>query len=180
MYTVSCVKCHVYMYTKKRITCMSDTQILVVFLPWADQRFSRYNVAKNRKCTQWFPTELEHLTFKSCCIHWILTPEAQFLVCFALQLHVALSEIQGNQKSEMHQMTPNWTWTLNSQKYLFTPEAQILVPLALRTAVSKISHIYNSPLTTICKESALADYEYDITMISSKVLSIIYSQLRCA
>ena len=35
-------------------------------------------------------------------------------VRFALQL--AVSEIQC-QKLEMHQMTPNWNWTFNSQKY---------------------------------------------------------------
>ena len=48
-------------------------------------------------------------------IHWILTPGAQIVVRFAPQL--AVSKIQGCQKSEMHQMTPNRTWTLNSQKY---------------------------------------------------------------
>ncbi len=30
-----------------------------------DQRFSRYKVAKNQKCTEWPQTELEHLTVKS-------------------------------------------------------------------------------------------------------------------
>ena len=39
----------------------------------------------------------------------------QILVRFALQ--IAVSEIQGRQKSETHRMPPNWTWTLNSQKY---------------------------------------------------------------
>ncbi len=48
-------------------------------------------------------------------IHWILTPEVQILVRFTLRLVV--SEIQGRQKSEMHRVTPNWTWPLNSKKY---------------------------------------------------------------
>ncbi len=39
-------------------------------------------------------------------------PEAQSLDSFALQL--AISEIQGGQKSEMQWVTPKWTWTLNS------------------------------------------------------------------
>ena len=44
----------------------------------------------------------------------MITPEAQILVRFALWLVV--SEMQG-QKSEMHQMTPNWIWTHSNQKY---------------------------------------------------------------
>ncbi len=51
--------------------------------------------------------------------------------------------VLGQQKSEMHQITPKWSWTLSSQKYsiytkVVTPEAQIWVPFALRTAVFKI------------------------------------------
>ncbi len=42
-------------------------------------------------------------------------------------------------------MTPNWTWTLNSQKYfilqLLTPDAHILVRFALQLAVSEIQHV---------------------------------------
>ncbi len=74
-------------------------------------------------------------------MHERLTPEAQALVRFALQPLVF--EIECRQKAEMHRMTPNWTWTLNSLKYLIytkilTPEAQILVPFILRQAVSEI------------------------------------------
>ncbi len=39
----------------------------------------------------------------------------QIFVRFALRL--AISEIQGRQKWEKHRMTPDWTWTLNSQKH---------------------------------------------------------------
>ncbi len=51
----------------------------------------------------------------------------------------------------MPRMIPNWTWTLNSQKYpaytRYLPrEAQILVRFALRPAVSKISHILQFPI----------------------------------
>ncbi len=73
---------------------------------------------------------------------------AQFLVCFALRL--AISEIQGRQKSAMHHMTPKQTWTLNSQKYSITQNTyhrdQILVRFALWLAVSKSrsSKIWNT------------------------------------
>ncbi len=46
---------------------------------------------------------------------WIKYPRGPILVRSALRL--AVSEIQGRQKTEMHRMTPNWTWTLDSQKY---------------------------------------------------------------
>ena len=58
-------------------------------------------------------------------------------------------------KSEVYRMTPNWTWTLNSQNTLYmytlntTSEAQILVRFTLQPAVSKISTFYNSSLTTM-------------------------------
>ncbi len=43
---------------------------------------------------------------------------AQILVRFALRLAVSETQhVQGGRKSEMHRMIPNWTWTLNSQKY---------------------------------------------------------------
>ncbi len=59
-------------------------------------------------------------------IHLIRTPELQNFVCFALWL--AVSKIQGCQISEMHRVTPNWTWTLNSQKYLMYTEHLPLRP----------------------------------------------------
>ncbi len=33
---------------------------------------------------------------------------------FIFTLQLAVSKIQGRYKSEMHQMTLNWTWTLNT------------------------------------------------------------------
>ncbi len=63
------------------------------------------------------------------------------LVCFALW--PAAFETQGRRKSEMHRMTPDWTWTLNSRSSSFTDtcvhtfEAQILVHFALESAFFK-------------------------------------------
>ena len=80
----------------------------------------------------------EHLTVKILYMHILYLPQgAQTLVHFALRLAVSEIHVQGGQKSEMHRMTPNWTWTLNSQKYstgihwILNPEAQILVHFAL-------------------------------------------------
>ncbi len=67
--------------------------------------FSRYKVAENRKCTEW-PTK-----------YLSLSTEAQILVRFALKLAVSEIHVQGWWKSEMHRMSPKWTWTLNSQKW---------------------------------------------------------------
>ncbi len=46
---------------------------------------------------------------------YLFTAEAWILVRFALR--VTGSRIQGRQKLEIHWITPNWIWTLNSQKY---------------------------------------------------------------
>ncbi len=55
---------------------------------------------------------------------------------------LAVSEIQGSQKLEMHQMTPNWTWTHNGQKYSiytkYLPLSPNLVHFALWLAVPEI------------------------------------------
>ncbi len=83
-----------------------------------DKPFPRYNMckaSKNRKCSEWPQTKLEGKTVKPFYIHYILTTEVQIFICFTLRL--AISEMQGRQKSEMYRVTPNWTWTLNSQKY---------------------------------------------------------------
>ena len=67
------------------------------------------------------------------------------LVLFALLS--AVVKIQGHQKSEMHQMTPNELEHLKvkSTLYIYTiylaPEAQILVRFTLRPAVAKILYI---------------------------------------
>ena len=85
---------------------------------------------------------LNTYTVKSTLYTLIACEEAQILVRVALRLTV--SGIQRHQTSEMHRMTPNWTWTLNSQKYPIytnTSEAQILARFAQRTALLKISHI---------------------------------------
>ncbi len=48
-------------------------------------------------------------------MHKRLTSEAEILVYFAVWTLVF--KLQGPRKSVMHWMTPNYTWTLNSQKY---------------------------------------------------------------
>ncbi len=58
-----------------------------------------YKVSENRKCTEWPQTELEQLTVKNT-LYTLLTPEVQIFVRFAPRL--AVSKIQGRQKSEMH------------------------------------------------------------------------------
>ena len=50
-----------------------------------DQPFSRCNIVDNRKCTQWPQNDLKHLVSKVPCIHWILTPEVQISLGFALR-----------------------------------------------------------------------------------------------
>ncbi len=55
---------------------------------------------------------------------------------------VAVSEIQGCQKSEMHGMAANGTWTLNSQKYTLNTythaEVRMLVRFVVWLAVSEV------------------------------------------
>ena len=48
---------------------------------------------------------MKHLTSGVSCIHWMVTPEAQILLRFALR--PAIFETQGCRKSEMHRMTQN-------------------------------------------------------------------------
>ena len=74
-------------------------------------------------------------------------------VRFALWL--AVSKIQGRQKSEMHRVTPNWTWTVNSQKYpihtKYSPPRSKFWSVSLRPTVSKISHILSFPIDSHVK-----------------------------
>ncbi len=72
----------------------------------------------------------------------MLTPEAQILVRFALWLTVSeihFVHVKGHQKSEMHRMTPNWTWTLSSQTYSIYTKY-----LPLRPKVSSVL-LYDHP-----------------------------------
>ena len=97
------------------------TTIVAAQIPLKIQVKSRYNVKviKNRKCTEWpkLIRELEHLTVRSTLYTLNTYPWGPNFGAFYSATTVAVSEIQGRQKSEMHRMTPNWTWTLNSQKY---------------------------------------------------------------
>ncbi len=76
-----------------------------------------YKVSENRKCTEWPQTELKHLTVKST-LYTLNTTEAQTLVRFDLPL--AVSEIEGRQKSEMHQVTQTELEHLTVQSNLHT------------------------------------------------------------
>ncbi len=55
---------------------------------------------QSRKCTELPQTKLKHLTVKSTLYTLNTFPKVQILVRFTLRL--AVSEIQGRQKSEMH------------------------------------------------------------------------------
>ncbi len=48
------------------------------------QPYSRYKVAENRKCTEW-PQTFNTWLSKVHCIHWILIPEVQIFIDFALR-----------------------------------------------------------------------------------------------
>ena len=85
-----------------------------------------HKVGEDQKCTEWPQTELEHLTDKNSLYTLNLPLRPKF--------GPFRSTISGFRKSEIHQMTTNWTWTLNT---LWTPEVQILVRFALRLAVSE-------------------------------------------
>ena len=86
-------------------------------------------------------------------MQWILTHEIQILVHFALRL--SISEIQGH-SLEMHRVTSNWTWPLNSQKYTmytkYLPMRSKFWPLSLcDQRFPRYCTFYNSPLTAMLK-----------------------------
>ncbi len=68
-----------------------------------DQRFSRYRVAENQKCTEWPQIELDHLTDKSNLYALNTYPCGPNFVRFALR--PAVFEIQGCWKSEISKCT---------------------------------------------------------------------------
>ena len=76
-----------------------------------------YKVGKNRKCTKWPQSEREHLTVKSTPYTLNTYSCGPNFGPFALHLAVTEMHVQSGRKSEMHRMTPNWTWTPKSQKY---------------------------------------------------------------
>ncbi len=100
----------------KYSVCMKDLPLRLK--SWSvslyDDWFSRYKIHLQTETEQLLVCE-SHFTYAKSTLHTLNTPEAQILVSFALRL--TISEIHGSQKSEMYWMTPNWTWTLNSQKY---------------------------------------------------------------
>ncbi len=82
-----------------------------------DHWFSRHKVGENRKCTEWPQTELEHLTVNSTLYTLSTYPWGPNVGPFRLtkSCFQDTTYTEGWWKSEMHRMTPNWTWTLASQ-----------------------------------------------------------------
>ena len=86
-------------------------------------------------------------------MHKRLTSEAEIWVYFAVW--ILDFKIQGPRKSELHWLTPNWTWTLNNQKcFIYTRYlAQALkfgqfcstTSCFLDTRSSKIGNALNDP-----------------------------------
>ena len=114
-------------------------QILVRFgLRFAVSVIQHVQGRRKSKMHQWPQTELEDLTVKSTLYTPSTYPEAQILVRFALPLAISeMQHVQGQRKLEMHRMTPNWTWRLDSQKYSIYTQY-----LPLRSKFSSVS-LYN-------------------------------------
>ncbi len=80
----------------------------------------------NSEMHRMIQTELKHLTvsiYSILYIQQLLTSEDQIWVLSTLRLTVSeIQHVQGRRKSEMHRMTPNRTWTLNSSNYFINTE----------------------------------------------------------
>ncbi len=124
------------LYSQKYPACTNYSPPRSKFWPLSlhDKLFLRYKVVenwKNGKCTKLPQNELEHLTIKSN-LYTLVTPKAQILVFFTIR--PPIFKVQGcrkSEKSQMHRMTSEWLWTLNSQNYhvfklAFAYKAQIL------------------------------------------------------
>ncbi len=72
--------------------------------------------AKIGKCTERSQTELEHLAVKSTINTLNTYPRDPNFGPF--RSTISRFHVQGRQRSEMQRITPSWTWTLNSQKYI--------------------------------------------------------------
>ena len=73
---------------------------------------------------------------------------------FALRVAVSEIHVQGQQKTEMHRMIPNWTWRLNSQKYPILTKHSPLGPKFWSVSLydqrfPRYRTFYSSPLTTM-------------------------------
>ncbi len=76
LWTFICQKYPVY--TEYTVLAPKDHN-LVSFAP--QPAVSRHKVVEVRKCTEWSQSDLEHLTVKLPCMHWILTlPRAQIFI----------------------------------------------------------------------------------------------------
>ena len=124
-----------YIYTKYLPLRSTFSSVLLY-----NQRFSRYKVAENWKCTEWPQTELEHLTIKST-LYTINThlwspnfgPFRSMISHFRDTICTMSAKI-GNAPNDPKLNLDIW-------QSILTPESQILVGFCLRPAVSKISHI---------------------------------------
>ncbi len=91
---------------------LSTTKIPIwIFKSRVDPRSLKWEI--HRMTPNWILTLNSQMN--STYTKYLLNTEVHIFVRFALRL--AFSEIQGCQKSEMHWVTLNWTWTLNSQRY---------------------------------------------------------------
>ncbi len=118
------------------------------------QLFLRYKVAEIRNALNDIRMTLDTQLSKIPYIHWILilTPEAQILIHSTLW--PAVCERQGCWKPQMHQMSPDWPWTLNCQRYPICTEylpsrAQISLCFALRGLLFEIISSFFSLYDTI-------------------------------
>ncbi len=96
---------------------------------------------KSKMHRKWPKTELKHITAKST-VYMLLSKYLPLRPKFS-PFRSMISPFRDTTctrsgKSEMHRMTPNWTWTLGSQKNSVYTKHVILVRFALWLALSAI------------------------------------------
>ena len=105
-------------------------------------RYNKYKVGENRKRIEWPQTDLEDSTVKSTLYVPNTYPGGPNFGPFRSKISRFRNPTCTRSEKIGNRMTPNWTWTLNSQKYplytAYTPEAKILVCFALRLPVPEI------------------------------------------
>ncbi len=108
-WTLNSLKYPVYI---KYLPLEAQILVLLALIP-------RYTVIKYQKCTEWPQTEVEHLTVKSTL--YTCTKNTYPRCPNFGQFHSITSRfwdtcIRSSKISNAPNMTPNWTWTLNSLK----------------------------------------------------------------
>ncbi len=81
-----------------------------------DQQFFKIQGHRKLEMYRMAHTELEYLTVKKSILYKLKTYPLGPQICGRYVLRIAVSEIQGCQKSKMQRMTPNWIPTFNIQK----------------------------------------------------------------